>query len=278
MKLGIDIGSSFLKNNLGLIIPSKIRQGTSFNKDAIQVVFDGVNLVIGEGHSDVEINKASRETNLIYLYTMIALASNDLNNEVAIGLPLGQYKANKDAYREYIMANNEKTFVINGEVRKIRITNVKIFPEGLASVPPGVDTVICDIGGRTTDICLLKDRKVINPITKPRGILNLYAEIVNAANEKYSLDLTENDGERVLKGLKIDGITVCNQFARDIMAEFVDDIINTLKLNYSLKTNDLLLTGGGSILCEKAFKKRAAQTVRLQNSVFSNAEAYFRGL
>ena len=278
MKLGLDIGSSDLKTHLGFKIPSKIRVGTSFNKEAIQVTFDGVDYVIGEGHREVEINKASRENNLIYIYTLIALSSQDVNNEIGIGLPLGQYKANKDAYREFIMANNFKTFKINGKTRTIRISDVKVFPEGLASVPVGFNGVILDLGGRTTDIALLENRKVVNPITKPRGILNLYSDIVNVANAKYSLDLQQEEGERVLKGLKVDGELVDNTFAKEIMAEFVDDVVNTLKLNYSIRTNDLLITGGGAELCEKAFKNRIKHTEKLVNATFSNAEAFRRGL
>lgn len=279
MKLGLDIGSSDLKTNLGLIIPSKIRIGSSLNKDAISINFEGKNYVIGEGNREVEINKASRENNLIYIYTLIALSTEDINNEIGLGLPLGQYKKEKDNYKNYIMENNVKTFVINGKTRTVRINKVTIFPEGLASVPGGYNGIIADIGGKTTDICLLENRKVINPLTKPRGILNLYSDIVNIANEKYSLDLHQEEGERILKnGLKIDGEVVDTIFAREVMAEFVDDIVNTLKLNYSLRTNNLLITGGGAELCNKAFKNRAKQTEKLENAVFSNAQAFREGI
>lgn len=278
MKLSLDIGSSDLKTDLGLKIPSKIRVGTSLNKDAIRVNFDDVDYIIGEGNREVEINKASREHNLIFIYTLIALSTENISNEIAVGLPLGQYKSNKDEYKKYIMANNSKTFMINGKIRTIKITDVKVFPEGLASVPVGYNGVVVDIGGRTTDICLLENRKVVNPLTKAKGILNLYSDIVNFANEKYSLDLQQEEGERVLKGLTVDGELVDNKFAKDIMAEFVDDIVNTLKLNYSIKTNNLLLTGGGAEICERAFKNRIKQTKKLENATFSNAVAFRKGL
>lgn len=278
MKLGIDLGNSNLKSHTGVLIPSKVKQGKYINKN-IEVVYERKIWTIGEGNREVEINKTKKESNLLFLYTMIALSSQDIENEVAVGLPLGQYQEQKDQYREYILKNNYADIEVNGENRIINITNCKVCPEGLASVPGGYEGIILDIGGKTTDICLLEDKKVLNPISKPKGVLNLYSNIVNSINSKFGLDLIEEDAERIIKnGLFLDGEQQDIKFIYDILATFTDDIVNTLKLEYSLRTNKLLLIGGGGNLFYNSIKKRAKQAELIEGSLFSNAKGFRRML
>ena len=278
MKIGIDLGSSNLKSHTGLVIPSKIKQGKYINK-GVEVVHERKIWTVGEGNRDVEINKANRETNLLYLYTMIALCSKEVENEVAIGLPIGQFQEQKEKYREYILNNSYADIVVNGEKRILNITNCKICAEGLSSVPIGFEGVICDIGGRTVDIAEIREKRILNPISKPKGTLNLYSNIINSINSKFSLDLIEDDAERIIKqGLKIDGEVQDIKFIYDILAEFTDDLISSLKLEYSIRTNNLLLIGGGGNLFYNAIKKRVKQVELIEDSLLSNAKGFRRSL
>lgn len=278
MKLGIDLGSSNLKAHTGLVLASKIKQGKYINK-GVEVVHERKIWTVGEGNRDVEINKANRETNLLYLYTMIALCSKEVENEVAIGLPIGQYQQEKDRYREYILNNGYADIIVNGEKRILNITNCKICAEGLSSVPSGFEGVICDIGGRTVDIAEIREKRILNPISKPKGTLNLYSNIINSINSKFSLDLVEDDAERIIKqGLKIDGEVQDIKFIYDILAEFTDDLISSLKLEYSIRTNNLLLIGGGGNLFYNAIKKRVKQVELIEDSLLSNAKGFRRML
>lgn len=278
MKLGIDIGSSDIKVNTGLVIPSKIKEGKYINK-AIELVHERRTWTVGDGIRDVEINKVDRSTNLLFLYASIGLASEEIENEIAIGLPIGQYQKEKDRYREFIMDNHYADIELNGERKVINITNCKIYAEGLSAVDSNYNGIILDIGGRTTDIAILDNRKVVNPISKPKGTLNLYSNIVNSINTKYGLDLIEEDAERIIKnGLKIDGEHQNLDFMYNILTVFTEDIINTLKLEYSLRTNDLLIIGGGGNLFYKSIKKRVKQAQLIENSIFANAEGFRRSL
>lgn len=278
MKLGLDIGSSNLKTDTGFLIPSKIRQGNSLNT-SLSVEYEGKHYIIGEGNREVEINKAKRETNLLFIYSVLGAVSEDIENEVAVGLPIGQYQQQKEEYRQFIMDNNFNVIRVNGIEKPINITNVIVCPEGLSSITTDYTGIIVDIGGRTTDICLLSERKVINPISKAVGTLNLYAEIINSINSVYSLDLHEEEAERIIKnGLKIDGEIQNIKFIYDILTAFTDDLINTLKLNYSLRTNELLLMGGGGELFYNSIKKRAKQAQLIENCLFSNAKGFRRAL
>lgn len=278
MKIGIDLGNSNLKSHRGVLIPSKIKQGKYINK-SVEVVHERKIWTIGEGNREVEINKAKKENNLLFLYTMIALSSQDIENEVAVGLPIGQYQEQREQYREYILNNSYTDIVLNGEKRIINITNCKVCAEGLASVPSGYEGIILDIGGKTTDIVEIRDKRILNPVSKAKGTLNLYSNIVNSINSKYSLDLVEDDAERIIKnGLFLDGEQQNIDFIYNILSTFTDDIVNTLKLEYSLRTNKLLLIGGGGELFYNAIKKRAKQAVLIDDSIFSNAKGFRRAL
>lgn len=277
MKIGLDIGNSNLKAHTGLVLASKIKEGKYINK-TIEVIHERKMYTIGEGNREVEINKSKKETNLLFLYTMIGLVSQDVENEICVGLPIGQYQEQKENYRKFILDNNYADIFINGERKIINITNCKIAAEGLAAIPKNYEGIILDIGGGTSDIALIQNRRVINPISKPRGTLNLYSNIVNAINTKFSLDLVDEDAERIIKnGLTIDGEKQNIDFIYNLLATFTDDIINTLKLEYSLKTNNLLVTGGGGNLFYNSIKKRSPQAQLIENSLFSNAIG-FRGM
>lgn len=278
MKLGLDIGSSNLKVHTGRMLASKIKPGKYINR-SIEIVHEQKTYTIGEGNRDVEINKASRETNLLFIYSLIALESEDIENKIAVGLPIGQFQSEKDKYREFILKNGYTDIEINGRKRIINITDCKVCAEGLSAVSPDYNGIILDIGGRTTDICLLENKRVINPISKTKGVLNLYSQIINSINSKFSLDLVEDDAERIIKqGLKIDGEVQDISFIYNILATFTDDIINTLKLEYSLRTNNLLLIGGGGELFYNSIKKRVKQTELIKDSLFSNAKGFRRML
>lgn len=278
MDIGMDIGSSLLKVHTGRMLASKIKRGKYINK-TIEVVHERKTYTIGEGNRDVEINKASRETNLLFIYTLIALESQDIENRIAVGLPIGQYQTEKERYREYILDNGYADIEVNGVKRIINITDCKVCAEGLSAVSQDYNGIILDIGGRTTDICLLDNKRVINPISKTKGVLNLYSQIINSINSKFSLDLVEDDAERIIKnGLKIDGEVQDISFIYNILATFTDDIINTLKLEYSLRTNNLLLIGGGGELFYNSIKKRVKQTELIKDSLFSNAKGFRRML
>ena len=278
MKLGIDIGSSDLKANTGRTIPSKIKEGKYINK-AVELVHERKTWTIGDGIRDVEINKADRGTNLLFIYAMIGLISEDVENEIAVGLPIGQYQKEKERYRNFIMENHYADIELNGIRKIINITNCKVCAEGLSAVDPSYNGILLDIGGRTTDIAILENKHIVNPISKPKGTLNLYSTITHSINSKYGLDLVEDDAERIIRtGLKIDGEPQNIDFVYNILATYTEDIINTLKLEYSLRTNDLIIIGGGGSLFYKSIKKRVKQARLIENSIFANAEGFRRAL
>lgn len=277
MNIGIDIGSAFIKHRSGLLVPSLLTKGKTINK-GLTIEYEGDMWTIGEGIREVEINKAKRESNLKFIFGILGSLTKDIENNIVVGLPIGQYQQEKENYKNYILDNGYYRGAINGFLRMIRITGVTIAPEGLQAIREDYKGIVLDIGGRTTDICLIEEgKKVINPISKPIGTINLYSTIINKLNARYGLDLREQDAERIIKGgLMLDGCKVENNIVGETMTSYIEDIINTLKLEYSLRTNNLLMVGGGSELFYKSFKTRVKQAEKMENSIFANAEGYER--
>ena len=147
------------------------------------------------------------------------MSSNDKYNKVVLGLPLSQFKQD----REYL---------INRVLQSRIVEDVEVEPEGIVSLPNNFTGIVCDIGGGTTDICLVvkegNKRRVKNPYSLPYGIHKLESEFVNQINSKYGLDLQPYDADRIINnGLFIYGAN--KPFKMDVYREFVDNVINRIQ-------------------------------------------------
>ncbi|MCX7905006.1 MAG: ParM/StbA family protein, partial [Caloramator sp.] len=205
---------------------------------------------------------------------------------VCLGLPLSQYKTYKDQLRNYILRNRIQNIEFNGQSKKIIIEDVYVFSEGLAfyytlnneikNMIENKDIVILDIGGRTTDVCLLScinnKRKVEKYATYSIGILNIYNDIVKAINEKYGVDLKLEQGKKIYnEGFYYNGIKQDLSFIKPILKNIVDELFKEININFNLKTSIPLLAGGGGIILESYFKKRCPHAILINEPIFGNA-------
>ena len=90
---------------------------------------------IGEGNFETELNKSSKNNFLPLLLTGIALNmnKNDVFQQIVCGLPINQYKANKEALEDMVLSSRVREIKLNGEPRKIVITDFKVYPEGVGA-------------------------------------------------------------------------------------------------------------------------------------------------
>lgn len=263
MILGIDIGNYYTKVNNDINFISKVGNapGILVNEP---VEINGKTMYLGEGEFDTEYRKAYKETYLYLLKGAILKATHDKDNKVVVGLPLSQYKSDKE-------------YLINRILQSGLVKDVDVQPEGVVSAPIEYEGIFIDIGGGTTDICLVyrevNKRKIKQPYSLPKGILNLESEFINYINSKYGLDLLPIDADRIIKnGLFVYGEQ--KKFTMDIYKDFVEGIVRRVQIDYSLKTNNLLISGGGAIKLYKAFKNRIPQTNIIPNSFYANAIAF----
>ncbi|MSR92751.1 ParM/StbA family protein [Clostridiaceae bacterium WCA-383-APC-5B] len=219
---------------------------------------------LGEGQFDTEIRKAYKESYLYLLKTAVQKSTLDKNTNAVVGLPLMQYK-------------EDKQYLINRILQSGILQDVDVLPEGIMTVDADYEGIVIDIGGGTTDICLLQfegnRRKTLMPYSIPNGILSLESDFVNYINSKFGLDLLPADADRILRsGLYINGEQ--QYFNLDVYREFIENLISRIRIEYSLKTNKVILVGGGASRLYNSFKKRVPQAEIINNSFFANAVAF----
>ncbi|WP_139905604.1 ParM/StbA family protein [Clostridium thermarum] len=278
MILGVDKGNIKLKTSTLYTIDSKVSKMASIMGSGIEFVMDGVKYYIGTGDYETELNKARQENFIPLLFHAIAMSTHDVENQVVCGLPMNQYKEFKDELKERILSNRIKDIEMNGRNRRIIISDVEIIPEGAAV---DIEGISIDIGGRTTDCCLKRYEngrmRILNPLSYAKGTLNLYSEAAKLINSKFALDLSASDMEKIFKkGLKINGVLQDIGFVLDVFRSFVDSLVNDLRVEYSLKTEDVHVLGGGGQLLFKAIKNRIPQAELVENSLFRNAIEFER--
>lgn len=265
MILGVDLGNYYTKSSKGISFISKVSniEGMGDNK---LIKIGNEAKYLGEGEFDSEYRKAYKPNLLYLLQGALLESSTDKVNKVVVGLPLSQY-------------SEDKHYLSNRIIRSGMVEDVEVSCEGINTVPDEFEGIIIDIGGRTTDICQLiiegGKRKVKQPYSLPKGMLNLESEFINSINAKYGLDLVPGDATRILKsGLYIYGERM--EYSMDIYKEFVEGIVGRIQVDYSLKTNNVALVGGGSKILHNPLKKRIPQAHLIENSFYANAMAYER--
>lgn len=273
MIIGIDKGNVETNTSTLIRIPSKVSKVGNLIGENLQLAMDGQKIFIGTGEYDTEFNKARQENFLSLMFTAIALSTEDIENKVVVGLPVGQYQNFKDELKQKILTNRIKDFELNNIPKKIIISDVLVAPEGAVLDFEGI---ILDIGGRSTDCCLKRiengKMKIINPISYPKGTINLYSDASKLINSKYGLELSQGDMEKVFrKGLKINGEPKDINFVLDVFKDFVNGLVNDLRVEYSLSTEDVCVLGGGGALLFKPIKNRIPQAQLAENSSFINA-------
>lgn len=279
MILGVDVGNYATKTSEHKSFLSLVERdnGLGFNDGVIKI--DGESFAIGQGEYDNEYRKSKKRSYLTLLYSAIAQSSEEEHNKIIVGLPISQFKRDKDVLKNKILNNNNVEIFFNGKQRKIIIDDADVYCEGLGAVESNFDGVIVDLGGRSTDIFRVSNFSgrphIQNPFSEPVGTLNLYSDFIKDINSRYGLNLKASEAERIIKqGLKINGNKVDISKSLVTFKDYVDMIVDKLKVEYPINTLDLKLIGGGALVLGKNIKKKFNHAEIMDNSIFINADAY----
>lgn len=283
MIIGVDIGNYSVKTSELISFISKFSEYPSFTEEN-KIVIDGKVYYISAGEFSTEWDKSKKDNTIPLLYT--ALAKNEDNYfKVVLGLPIGQYKKNKELLKSKIKENSFKHVIFGGKEKDILITDILIAPEGAATyynlsneqkeIIGRKQLLIVDIGGRSTDICLFQNNKIVDVKTIAIGMLNVYQEIIDKVNEIYTQEFKLEDGEEILKdGLFLDGEYKDRSFIKPILVKNFNSIYKDLQLHFNPNKGYVLLTGGGSVIFKNAFENRLKNIMVDSNPIFSNAMGF----
>lgn len=282
MILGIDLGNFSVKTSEKIRFISKISERETFDeKNTFSI--EGVKYTVEDGEFVTDWNKSKKENTIPLLYYAIAKSTEDNLNQIVLGLPIQQYKKEKENLKTLIENNKIKEVVIENKIRNIFITDVEIAPESAAAYYNldletknkigNKQLLIIDIGGRTSDICLFKDRTIKEVKTVPVGMLNIYQEIIDYVNTEYTESFKLEDGEVILKeGLFLNGSYRDISFIKPILLNNFNSIWKEVQLKFNPGLGYVLLTGGGSLTLGKAFRNRIGNNLIIsENPLFDNS-------
>jgi len=278
LKRGIDVGNYSLKEYPNTNIKSLVSTEENILGSKLHLEYENKHYYIGEGNFETELNKSNKENFLPLLLTGIALNSNknDIFQSVICGLPINQYKTNHESLEDLILSNKVKEIKFNGEPRKIIVSDFKVYPEAIGayySLNTQEDVIIIDIGGRTCDVAYIVNKKVVTSSTIAVGTLNIYKDISDKLNSTYGLDLGLQEAERIIeKGfLELDGLKLNLSFITDILKRNFMKINDDLTMKYPIRTEKIILVGGGNILFKQAFKNRYSNSSVADNPIYANS-------
>lgn len=261
--LGVDLGNYATKTSKGISFISKATHKKGIENN-ISIKSEGKVIYLGEGEFDTEYRKAYKKNLMYLLQGALELSTKDKRNKIVTGLPISQFK-------------EDKAYLVNRIMQSGLVDDVEVVPEGVVVVPRDYEGIVIDIGGRTTDICLIiregNKRRLLNPTSLPIGVMNLETDFINNLNSSYGLDLKHIDAQRIIKnGLYIYGEKqIVNM---DIFKNFVEGLVDRVQVDYSIKTNNVVLIGGGSELLYQHLKARIPQVYLVKSSFMANANAY----
>ena len=133
-------------------------------KNTLQI--GGKYYVCGTGRQPILRDKTVNDN--YYILTLAAIAMElrcrglpaESSVTLAAGLPLARYGRDKKLFTEYLLRNGQPvSFLFEGERYKVKIENVKLFPQGYSAIAIHPELVkdepsvlLMDIGGWTVDL------------------------------------------------------------------------------------------------------------------------------
>ena len=237
------------------------------NKDIIR--FQDTEYYIGEGSFEEEKNKVNKKTNILALLSGVCRSLNsvtqDTNNTInlTVMLPLQQITKDKDKFKN-ILKGNTGTYnvVVDGIERNITINNIYVQPEGLClyfSLPSellsdeirrGRNILVIDVGGITTEFFIIDEHNFRYQRTYDKGMLNVYNEVANEINARYSTsnvnltpELVRKKKNNFYKGKQLIDYTAEYNTK---LEELATSIFKFITINYPSYATDMIVLAGGA--------------------------------
>jgi plasmid segregation protein ParM len=278
---GLDHGYLYTKDNDKRIFKSAFSRVDSPMSD---IIIDGKDYCVGYGNMTVEVDKTDQEINKVCTIYNLALTGPG-EYYLVVGLPIGQFKLQRDKFNKMIMSYNDCHVVYKEQDFRFHINDVLVFPQGAGALMSigqlNGDYIVFDIGGLTIDIGWIEMNNGAPVMQKYdtwyKGIQKLYSDIIHEVNNRFNMTLEPKYAERIfVNGLTIDGEKQDISFLQPTLLRYLEPILSEFQLNYPSKTTQILLCGGGASVLYGAFKSRFKSVLLLSDSQFANAIGYYK--
>lgn len=225
---------------------------------ADMLTFNGRYYLIGEGHKEFVPDKVKDED--YYVLTLAAIAK-ELKAEnlteahvvLAAGLPLTWTSGQKAEFAAYLSKNEEVSYTYQHTDYHVRISGVKIYPQGYAAVAEFVSTmkglsVVADIGNGTMNTLFLTNGRPMSSkmYTEKFGTYQCTLAIREEFMQKTRREINDIIIDEVLQNGTADIPASDLKIIKTTAAEYVKDIFRRLREHgYDEGTMTLYITGGG---------------------------------
>ncbi|MCR4429402.1 MAG: ParM/StbA family protein [Tepidanaerobacteraceae bacterium] len=287
IKLGVDNGNYNTKSSEGMLYASGY---TASDKEFItpdmQLFYEGRYYAIGERRMRFQQDK-TREPDT-FMLTLPAIAdamkhAGTTSAEIAlgVGLPIGSYGTQKEAFRRYFLRDNV-SFLFEGTSYRCRIAECKVFAQGHAALcryyPQLKDyrsITLVDIGGYTVDILTLHDFRLDRSscASLRMGTITLYSRIQDTLQRNDILLSDELITDAIRGQIQHSDSKLIEAVVEQAVAAYCKELFNALRergLDLKLPT---VFAGGGAELLELMLRRSDINTVAVLNR-FANADGY----
>lgn len=307
---GIDVGYGDVKaifdNGIQVKFPTAVSHESGgvlqeADKDEGLHVYRGSRYFVGELALKLGVLYPTRHAGFLETYAPLlayeALLKGGMLGKcrnVAIGLPLGQYKSDT----RIAMVRAFKEAVIDNE--KLGLDTIDVFPQGVGvlfdvgAADNGMlcddyrhDTLIIDIGYNTVDVVVSIDgkaRKDRSGMIERGGISQICEKLSTVVQERYNFRMPGPKAKEVLAngsitlhGKNIDLTNeiqgLIQEYVRWIMAEIRDRWEDNIA-----SFQKIVLAGGGAYILRPHLPSEYARFVTPKNPEFSNARGFLKGL
>lgn len=248
------------------------------------IEFNGKNYIMEVGQPMLDSDKTTNDLTKIFVLNVLAKQYDDENggnfNVLLTSPPISFKKQSVDLPK---FLEGEYKIKYNGKPMTINIKKVIVLPETFLvytvnnpSKLKGKKTLIIDIGGRTTNVCLLTDCKfsLDDYFTISKGMFNLdqnIAKKINTANYTTyideDIDLLRKQNAKLLDDNK--------ELVEEVYREHVESIVKEVAINsWQIDNNAVvLICGGGGIVLEQ-YIQEAFKSAKLSNDpLYDNLRA-----
>ena len=252
----------------------------------MQLFYEGRYYAVGERRMRFQQDK-TREPDT-FMLTLPAIADAMKRAEttsaeitLGVGLPIGSYGTQKEAFRRYFLRDNV-SFLFEGTSYRCRIAECKVFAQGHAALcryyPQLKDyrsITLVDIGGYTVDILTLHDFRLDRSSCASLrvGTITLYSRIQDTLQRNDILLSDELITDAIRGDIQHADGKLIQAVVEQAVAAYCKELLNALRergLDLRLPT---VFAGGGAELLEPMLRREDLNTVAVLNR-FANADGY----
>lgn len=242
--------------------------------------FDGELFTIDKGDFENNMYKYKKANFEKLLFYLLYKCSDDCINNIMFSMPAKQFLDNNKVLEFYKKIEENKIHTINNKT--MIINKIDIVPEGYPlkalgyltdenneDLMEGVETLVIDMGGETTDLIFFDENQVfVTAHSVKYGLLKIYEKTRLYVESKQEIELTKVDGKLYFNGdkniryRKEEKISNPNGYKKEFVLDTMKEILNEILGNFpNIKQYNIILCGGGAPIIYPLFKQLYSHAV-----------------